>query len=231
MRKTSIAGWSGSRSSRRPAGAWERAFKWARRHPSAAGLVALALVLVILVFGVALWQWRASVAGQRAAAEQKKLARVKDAALLTLMVTEAQQLYSTEVVDRVSGKVEVSHDYTLREGTIPLPPTLTMILARRVSERNSGAVRLYSDLPFRSTRQPPALDAFEREALEALRRKPGEPFFRFEEWKGRPSLRYASADVMRQRCVKCHNEHKDSPKTDWKEGDVRGALEVILPVD
>jgi hypothetical protein len=30
--------------------------------------------------------------------------------------------------------------------------------------------------------------------------------------------------------VACHNGYPGSPKTDWKVGDVRGALEVVLPV-
>ena len=45
------------------------------------------------------------------------------------------------------------------------------------------------------------------------------------------SLRYATADLMRPSCVNCHNTHPASPKTDWKTGDVRGVLEVILPLD
>ena len=32
-------------------------------------------------------------------------------------------------------------------------------------------------------------------------------------------------------CVTCHNQHPDSPKTDWKVGDVRGVVEVILPLN
>jgi methyl-accepting chemotaxis protein len=31
-------------------------------------------------------------------------------------------------------------------------------------------------------------------------------------------------------CVDCHNSHPDSPKRDWKLGDVRGALAVSIPV-
>ena len=31
--------------------------------------------------------------------------------------------------------------------------------------------------------------------------------------------------------MKCHNTHTDSPKKDWKEGDVPGVLEVIRPLD
>src|SRR5262249_19701862 len=34
-----------------------------------------------------------------------------------------------------------------------------------------------------------------------------------------------------QTCVNCHNTHPESPKRGWKLGDVRGALEVILPID
>ena len=47
----------------------------------------------------------------------------------------------------------------------------------------------------------------------------------------RDVLRYATADLMRPACVDCHNTHPDSPKVDWKVGDVRGVLEVITPLD
>ena len=44
-------------------------------------------------------------------------------------------------------------------------------------------------------------------------------------------LRYATADLMRASCISCQNSHPDSPKTDWKVGDVRDVLEVTLPLD
>lgn len=43
-------------------------------------------------------------------------------------------------------------------------------------------------------------------------------------------LRFAQADRMLPTCVACHNHYPGSPRTDWKVGDVRGALEVGLPV-
>ena len=30
--------------------------------------------------------------------------------------------------------------------------------------------------------------------------------------------------------MSCHNTHADTPKTDWKVGDVRGVLEIIRPL-
>ncbi|GGA19781.1 hypothetical protein CYANOKiyG1_34500 [Okeania sp. KiyG1] len=36
---------------------------------------------------------------------------------------------------------------------------------------------------------------------------------------------------MKPSCVSCHNNHPDSPKKDWKVGDVRGVLEITQPLD
>lgn len=36
---------------------------------------------------------------------------------------------------------------------------------------------------------------------------------------------------MDQGCVDCHNAHPDSPKTDWRVGDVRGVQVVQIPLD
>jgi predicted signal transduction protein with EAL and GGDEF domain len=35
---------------------------------------------------------------------------------------------------------------------------------------------------------------------------------------------------MKKECVNCHNNHPESPKSDWKVGDLRGILEVIIPI-
>jgi class 3 adenylate cyclase len=106
-------------------------------------------------------------------------------------------------------------------------------LGATLSEKNPGmSIRVYSDYPFpwrRSEGGP--RDNFEREALRNLRKNPKQPFFRFETFQGRPSLRYAQADILKPSCVACHNTHPDSPKTDWKEGDVRGILEITSPLD
>ena len=32
-------------------------------------------------------------------------------------------------------------------------------------------------------------------------------------------------------CVSCHNDHKDSPKRDFKLGDVMGGVVIRIPVD
>jgi hypothetical protein len=35
---------------------------------------------------------------------------------------------------------------------------------------------------------------------------------------------------MQRTCVECHNTHPQSPRKDWREGDVRGVLVIIRPL-
>lgn len=148
---------------------------------------------------------------------------------------EARTLYSNEVVNsaKTIPGIVVTHDYKNTKGGIPIPATYLIELAHRLTEKNSNMlVRLYSDYPFPwRAAEGGAKDNFEREALAALRKNPRSPFYRFEEYKGIPVLRYAQADIMEQSCVSCHNYHPDSPKTDWRVGDVRGVLEIVTPLN
>lgn len=146
---------------------------------------------------------------------------------------ELRNLYTSEVVERVNGhNIEVTHDYRGKSDAIPLPATFSMELGRRISLLGSGmVVRLYSNYPFPWRKDGGAHDDFEQQALAALQAHPQQPYYRFENFQGRASLRYATADVMRAECVSCHNARLDSPKHDWKVGDVRGVLEIIRPLD
>ncbi len=153
--------------------------------------------------------------------------------LQVLSIVALRQLYSTEVVERLRAYgIEATHDYHERQRAIPLPATLTMELGSKVTERREGAhLRLYSDYPFPWRKEGGPRDEFEREALRAIRAEPDQAFYRFEPYEGRYSLRYALADRMTQNCVDCHNRRPDSPKRDWKVGDVRGVVEFIRPLD
>ena len=150
-----------------------------------------------------------------------------------LKIFVEDSLPASEVVDRVGGhNIEVTHDYLHKPGAIPLPATFSMELGRRISLRGSGmVVRLYSNYPFPWRKDGGAHDDFEQQALEALQAHPQQPYYRFEDYQGRASLRYATADVMHAECISCHNARPDSPKHDWKVGDVRGVLEIIRPLD
>ena len=55
-------------------------------------------------------------------------------------------------------------------------------------------------------------------------------FVRVESHGDQVTLRYADAVRMGPSCVACHNGRPDSPKKDWKVGDVRGVQSVQIPL-
>ena len=190
------------------------------------------LVLSILFLtGIALVLWDLG----RLSSELNQKAALESAAQSVNTLREFRTLYTSEVVARVrSTGVEVVHDYTKRPGAIPLPATLSMMLGEKMGDETSGGhARLYSPFPFPWRRDTGGLqDNFSRDAWSALSHNPSTPFYRFEDDKeGRWVLRYAEADLMRPSCVNCHNTHPDTPKHDWKTGDLRGVLEYVQPMD
>jgi len=158
---------------------------------------------------------------------------LQSASMNAVSLRAVRKLYTSEVADRLAGHgIQVTHDYATKEGAIPLPATFSMELGKQISHQSTGMqARLYSDFPFPWRKDGGPSDDFEREAIRQLRQFPDRPFYRFEDFQGRPSLRYAVADRMDAGCVSCHNSHPDSPKKDWKLGDVRGVLEIIRPLD
>ena len=187
------------------------------------------LLLVLLAGGTIGSFWNL----YRREAELSHAYPLQGTALQVLTLEEFRKLYSDEIVGRlISNGIEVAHDYKNKDHVLPLPATMTMELGERISKSRPGAhVRLYSQYPFPSRRDGGPRDDFERKAIAALERTPGQPFYRFEQFEGRPSLRYAVADRMQASCVQCHNSHPESPKRDWKVGDMRGVLEFIRPLD
>jgi methyl-accepting chemotaxis protein len=148
-------------------------------------------------------------------------------------VTTLRRFYTGEIVSRAKAAgMSVNYDFATRDKVLPLPATLVKALGEQIAEDHPGtAIRLYSRYPFPHRKSTESYDGFELAALAALERDPKTPVRQVEVVNGRLSMRYAVADVMTAGCVTCHNTHPESPKTDWKEGDVRGVIEVTIPVD
>jgi serine/threonine protein kinase len=207
----------------RPPGPGKRLRRWCLRYPLPAAL--LAVVTTCLVVG--LWYLSHLTDQLVRSAALESVAQQAD------VLREVNDSYSDVVRRAQAGGLTVKHNYEDNPTAIPIPATFTIELGQQISEREGGGVqvRLYSDYPFRSRRNGGARDDFEREAWRRLQEDPALPVYRFEDYQGRPALRYATARQMRQACVDCHNSHPDSPKTDWRVGDVRGVVEIIRPLD
>lgn len=186
-----------------------------------------ALACAVAVFALLL----ASAAHMEEYTQRDLDAQLLDSAESHLRMLESfRTLYTSEVVARVPDTVKVTHDYEQSEHAIPLPATLSIRLADHIGEMGSGLeAQLFSRHPFPWRAGGRRLGAFETAALDALDRRPHAAYHSFEDIDGVRHLRYARADLMRVSCVKCHNNHPQSPKKDWQVGDVRGALTVAIP--
>jgi methyl-accepting chemotaxis protein len=124
-----------------------------------------------------------------------------------------------------------THAYAEKEKGIPLPATMVHELNAMAGGSANSKLRLFSAYPFPWRRaEGGPRDAFERQALDELNKNPQKPWVFVDDVDGVRSVRYVVADRMQEACVNCHNSHPESPKRDWKVGDVRGALEVTMPV-
>ncbi|HEU5091876.1 MAG TPA: ATP-binding protein [Nitrospira sp.] len=199
------------------------------QNPLRQGGKVIGVILVSFVLAAVVLFWHLDKLGETLA----QTLVLQGADINVAVIEEVRKYYSSNVVARLAGKeeIEVTHDYAMKTHAIPLPATMSIELGKLLRDQMPGAeMRLYSDYPFPWRKEGGPRDAFEREALTWLRDYPDKPYYRFEGIAGDRYLRYAKADVMTADCLGCHNNHPDSPKRDWHEGDVRGVLEVVRPI-
>lgn len=127
-------------------------------------------------------------------------------------------------------------------GHVPpaLPATLQIEVAERISQREDGMqVRVFSPFSFRPELRP--RDDFEQRTQEQFaeqvaakastsRATPDLEHYEFVSIDDQPLLKYARGQVMKASCIHCHNTHKDTPKTNWQEGDLAGVLTITRPL-
>jgi adenylate cyclase len=150
---------------------------------------------------------------------------------LNSVITSVRSYYATNVVARVlasPGGTKVIHNYLEVPGAIPIPATLSLELGKVIGEQQGNiSYRFVSDFPFKG-RAPHALDPFERSALAALRADSQQKITEVSWSRLTSEVRLVAPIIMAATCVNCHNTHPDSPKRDWKVGDVRGIQEVTV---
>jgi len=148
-----------------------------------------------------------------------------------------RKYYAGNVVGKVKklskGNIKINFDHESDKNTIPLPATMIHDMGALVSQQKGGIkLKLYSDFPF-PNRANRVLDDFSSKAMETFRNgRIDDAVVSVEEFEGAQSVRVAVVDLLvAPGCVNCHNTRADTPKNDWRLGDVRGSLEVIVPIE
>lgn len=210
----------------RPVRATEKLWRWVRRRPAPAGLLAAGLLAPVV----------ALITLSLLSARLVRSNALESAAQQAELLEEATREYS-RIVERVEkARFTVNKTVPPTLGTVPLsiPATFLHDVGQQLSRtgRTGVKVRQYSDYPFPWRTDGGPRDEFEREALRRLRLSKGRAtVHEFTEMGGQSVVRYAQARVMEHSCVACHSTHDQSPRKDWQVGDVRGVLEIIRPLD
>jgi adenylate cyclase len=150
---------------------------------------------------------------------------------LNSVVSSVRAYYASNVVGRVlahPGATQVVHNYEAIPGAIPIPATLSLELGKVISEQQQNiSYRFVSDFPFKN-RASHQLDEFEKASLKSLRGNPDQKLIDAANSLFSDRVRLVAPVIMGPACVSCHNVHPESPKRDWKVGDVRGIQEVSI---
>lgn len=159
---------------------------------------------------------------------------IKNKAEAEMNLLKTLRAYYTEHIVKIVKKdseINVNFDYQNKEKTIPLPATLIHDFNEILSNENKE-IKLYSNYPF-PNRKDRVLKDYENEALAYLINNPNEIFIKIiDSNDDTQSMLVATADTMYSHaCVNCHNTRADSPKTDWKLGETRGVLQIIVPYE
>ena len=112
----------------------------------------------------------------------------------------------------------------------PLPAQMFRAGSEAVAELTDNfTYSLQSNWPINSQNAPKT--PIEKEGLDFIAANPGENFYGEETLGDTTYFTVVYPDVaVSDACTICHNDHKDSPKTDFKVGEVMGGVVIRVPI-
>lgn len=151
--------------------------------------------------------------------------------LHTVLSTD-RAVYTKLIVNRLQNEEKIikATEHWKEEKTLVLPAQMFRAGAEMV--RDKGATFSYSLLstwPI-NKQNAPKTDA-EKTGLDYIVANKGQNYYTEETLGGKKYFTAVYPDpAVAPACVTCHNDHKDSPKKDFKLGDTMGGVVVRVPL-
>lgn len=172
-------------------------------------------------------------AGLVAAAGAHAQVSYKDMADAMHAIMESDRtVYTRMVVNRLQNEEKVikATEHFKDDKSLPLPAQMFRFGAEMVAEKKMPfSYSLQSLWPINKQNAPKT--ALEKKGLEAVAKDNTKPFYG-EETLGKTkyfTAIYADRAVA-PACVSCHNDHKDTPKKDFKLGQTMGGVVIRIPM-
>jgi hypothetical protein len=148
-------------------------------------------------------------------------------------VMEADRtVYTRRVVQRLANEEKVikASEHWADDKALPLPAQMFRFGSEVVAEKTDAfSYTLQSIWPINEQNSPKT--DMEREGLQYVVDNPGQNFYGEETLGGVTYFTAVYADVaVSPACVSCHNGHRDTPRADFKLGDVMGGVVIRVPL-
>ena len=147
------------------------------------------------------------------------------------VIESNRTFYTVHVVERMQAKgVVVASENWRDEKTLPLPAQFLQESARlAVNTKAKIGYKLIGLWPI-NKQNAPKTESEHKGLVETLK-NPDRPYTEVVMNGPDAYLQAIYADrAISQACIGCHNAHPDSPKRDFKQNDVMGAIMVIVPL-
>lgn len=152
-------------------------------------------------------------------------------ALFAIMSAD-RTVYSNEVVYRLQDVEEVikASEHWDSQKALPLPAQMFRMSAGLVAKQTDAfSFALLSKWPLNKESGPKT--EVEVAGLDSVAKNPSKPFYGRETVGDVEYFTAVYADVaVSPSCVTCHNAHQDSPRNDFKAGDVMGGVVIRIPL-
>ncbi|MBA4743232.1 MAG: DUF3365 domain-containing protein [Azoarcus sp.] len=151
---------------------------------------------------------------------------------LHLVLETDRTVYTRLIVNRLANQEKVieAHEDWLDKKALVLPAQMFRAGSEMVAEKGAEwSYRLISEWPIND--QNVARTPAEEEGLKAVAADGSKPFYKEEEIGGKKYFTAVYADrAVARACITCHNDHKDSPRNDFKMGETMGGVVLRLPM-
>jgi hypothetical protein len=141
-------------------------------------------------------------------------------------------VYTRMVVNRLQNEEKVikASEHWKDEKALPLPAQMFRYGAEMVGEKTKDfSYQLLSLWPVNKQNAPRT--EVEKTGLKFVVDNKGQNYYATETLGGTKYFTAVYADqAVAPACITCHNAHKDSPRTDFKLGDVMGGVVIRIPV-
>jgi hypothetical protein len=169
---------------------------------------------------------------KQASSEAAGVSAQKMADALHAVMEADRTVYTRKVVNRltIDDKVITASEHWQDDKALPLPAQMFRMGAEMVTEKNLGfTYSLLSIWPVNKQNKPKT--KIEQEGLKFVADNPEKNFYGEEKLGNTTYYTAVYADkAVAPACINCHNQHKDSPRSDFKLGETMGGVVIRIPL-